>query len=71
MAYVFVAPKIIGGSDSVPAVGGRGAARVAEALEMRGTAVKQIGSDVLLCGTLSSWEYDREPILTDAEAALP
>jgi len=63
MAYVFVAPKVIGGREGIPAVGGKGVSRIAEAHALRGPTVHALGEDVLICGVLSAWEYEREPIM--------
>lgn len=57
-AFVFIAPKILGGRDSVPAVGGVGAMRVAESLALREVQVVTLGGDALLCGALSEWEWE-------------
>lgn len=46
----FYAPKIIGGTDSLPGVGGRGAGRVVEALHLRDLAVERLGDDLLVTG---------------------
>jgi len=59
MAYVFVAPTVIGGRGGIPAVGGTGVSRMAEAHALRGSSVHTLGQDVLMCGALSSWEYER------------
>jgi len=63
MGYVFIAPKIIGGREGIPAVGGTGAARVAEAQTFRDAKVRVLGKDVFISGVLSAWEYERGPIL--------
>ena len=57
-AYIFIAPKIIGGRESVAAVGGHGVSRVAECLELRSPRVDRLGSDVLMTGALSAWDWD-------------
>lgn len=46
----FVAPKIIGGADAPIAVGGKGIARMAEALELDRISVVQHGRDVEVTG---------------------
>lgn len=46
----FVAPKIIGGTDAPIAVGGKGIARMAEALELERISVIQHGRDVEVTG---------------------
>jgi len=47
----FIAPKIIGGMDSYPAVGGRGHRKIEEAIRIRDMTVRRIGEDVLIEGT--------------------
>jgi diaminohydroxyphosphoribosylaminopyrimidine deaminase/5-amino-6-(5-phosphoribosylamino)uracil reductase len=46
----FVAPKIVGGRDAVPAVGGQGATRMDQALQLEELAVKRVGDDLMLTG---------------------
>jgi diaminohydroxyphosphoribosylaminopyrimidine deaminase/5-amino-6-(5-phosphoribosylamino)uracil reductase len=41
----FTAPKIIGGSDARPAVGGTGVGNVAESLQLTSVSVTKVGSD--------------------------
>lgn len=48
----FVAPKIVGGAQAVPAVAGRGAARMDDALVLEDLVVRRIGGDLLLDGRL-------------------
>jgi len=48
----FVAPKIVGGTRAVPAVAGRGAARMDEALVLQDLVVRRIGEDLLFDGRL-------------------
>jgi diaminohydroxyphosphoribosylaminopyrimidine deaminase/5-amino-6-(5-phosphoribosylamino)uracil reductase len=62
MACVFVAPRIIGGKESVPAVGGAGVGHMADALNLQSLEVCRAGRDVLISGTLSPWEYDRQAL---------
>jgi diaminohydroxyphosphoribosylaminopyrimidine deaminase/5-amino-6-(5-phosphoribosylamino)uracil reductase len=57
-AFIFIAPKIIGGAGGLAAVAGRGVARVADALRLRKLHVTPIGADVLVDGALSEWEWD-------------
>jgi diaminohydroxyphosphoribosylaminopyrimidine deaminase/5-amino-6-(5-phosphoribosylamino)uracil reductase len=52
--YLFVAPKIIGGRDAKPVIGGDGIARVADALPLKPAKVRRFGPDLLL-------EYDLFP----------
>jgi len=54
-AFVFMAPKIIGGSASLTPVGGRGATHMGDALQLRDTHVKTIGNDVLMTGACTEW----------------
>ena len=46
----FVSPTIIGGTSSPSPVGGRGAARMSEALRLERTSVEVLGDDVLISG---------------------
>lgn len=59
-----VAPMIIGG-DSAGAVGGRGAARMAEALRLREVSVERLGPDLLVSG------YPKCPRLGESVALRP
>ena len=45
-----VAPKIIGGRDSVPVVGGKGVASLKKAILLENVAVQHVGSDLLITG---------------------
>jgi diaminohydroxyphosphoribosylaminopyrimidine deaminase/5-amino-6-(5-phosphoribosylamino)uracil reductase len=54
----FIAPKLIGGRDAVPAVGGLGSERLSEALELRDVEVIQRGED---------WEVMGYPKIGDGE----
>jgi diaminohydroxyphosphoribosylaminopyrimidine deaminase/5-amino-6-(5-phosphoribosylamino)uracil reductase len=44
----FVAPKIIGGRDAVPAVGGAGVTTMGEAILLRGMTATVVGEDILI-----------------------
>jgi diaminohydroxyphosphoribosylaminopyrimidine deaminase/5-amino-6-(5-phosphoribosylamino)uracil reductase len=46
----FIAPKIIGGKSSFPAVGGRSFRRLEEAYRIHDISVKRIGEDILVEG---------------------
>jgi diaminohydroxyphosphoribosylaminopyrimidine deaminase/5-amino-6-(5-phosphoribosylamino)uracil reductase len=46
----FIAPKIIGGVDSFPAVGGKSYRSLEEAYRLRDIAVRRIGEDILIEG---------------------
>lgn len=48
----FIAPKIIGGSDAPTAVGGQGARKLAEGIELQDVEVTQRGQDVEFTGYL-------------------
>jgi len=56
-AYIFIAPKIIGGEGCVTIGGGRGVERVAMAAELRNPQARKIGPDILLAGQLGAWEW--------------
>jgi diaminohydroxyphosphoribosylaminopyrimidine deaminase/5-amino-6-(5-phosphoribosylamino)uracil reductase len=47
--HAIIAPKIVGG-DAYPAVAGRGAARMADAIALRDVSVQRLGDDVLVIG---------------------
>ncbi len=46
--YYFIAPKIIGGRHAMPAVGGDGVLKVAEALKLNNMTTESIGEDLLV-----------------------
>jgi diaminohydroxyphosphoribosylaminopyrimidine deaminase/5-amino-6-(5-phosphoribosylamino)uracil reductase len=46
----FIAPKIIGGKESVPAVGGKSFRKLEEAYRLADVKIKQIGEDILVEG---------------------
>ena len=47
-----VAPKILGGRDSRPAVGGASPETLAEALELKNVRVERLGKDVMIAGEI-------------------
>ena len=46
--YLFIAPKLIGGRDAKPVIGGVGAAKVADAIALKPARVRRFGPDLLL-----------------------
>ena len=46
----FTAPKIIGGADSIPSIGGNSPARLSNALALKDLQTSRVGDDVLLEG---------------------
>lgn len=46
--YWFIAPKIIGGRDAKPAVGGKGIAKMAQAIDLGNFSFRKIGTDILV-----------------------
>ena len=46
----FVAPKILGGSQALTAVAGKGFAKLSDAVELENFTVRQLGADFLLSG---------------------
>lgn len=59
---MFIAPILIGGRDAVPAVGGAGVERIAEALRLQDVVVKQLDDDTMITGYLripDSWHAPR------------
>jgi diaminohydroxyphosphoribosylaminopyrimidine deaminase / 5-amino-6-(5-phosphoribosylamino)uracil reductase len=57
MAYVFIAPLLVGGSGSIGALGGVGSMRITDGLRLREQQVRQLGSDLLLSGALGEWPW--------------
>lgn len=49
----FIAPKIIGGRESFPAVGGSSFRKLAEAYRVKDLDVKRVGEDVLITGYIA------------------
>ncbi|MDA8077982.1 MAG: bifunctional diaminohydroxyphosphoribosylaminopyrimidine deaminase/5-amino-6-(5-phosphoribosylamino)uracil reductase RibD [Nitrospiraceae bacterium] len=49
----FIAPMIIGGRESIPAVGGKNFLRLAEALRLQDAKLKKVGEDFLIEGYLA------------------
>jgi diaminohydroxyphosphoribosylaminopyrimidine deaminase/5-amino-6-(5-phosphoribosylamino)uracil reductase len=54
----FYAPKILGGRDSRPAVGGLGAATLAESLNLEEIQWRRLGPDLLLTAKVQSSAFD-------------
>ncbi|UCG13955.1 MAG: bifunctional diaminohydroxyphosphoribosylaminopyrimidine deaminase/5-amino-6-(5-phosphoribosylamino)uracil reductase RibD [Deltaproteobacteria bacterium] len=50
--YIFFAPKIIGGSDAVPMVGGTGVPTVAEASNLKQVRLRRLDDDIMVEGYL-------------------
>jgi len=46
--YLFIAPKIIGGKDAKPLIGGKGIEKMSQAIGLNGMKIKHVGSDFLL-----------------------
>jgi diaminohydroxyphosphoribosylaminopyrimidine deaminase/5-amino-6-(5-phosphoribosylamino)uracil reductase len=46
--YLFIAPKIIGGRNAKPVIGGEGIARVTDAIPLKPAKVRRFGPDLLL-----------------------
>ena len=46
----FIAPVIIGGRDAKLAVGGKGAERITDALQLSRVKIERFGDDVMICG---------------------
>lgn len=49
-AIFFIAPKIIGGRQALGSVGGRGAGKITDTIELRDVEVERIGRDILVKG---------------------
>jgi len=52
----FVAPKVLGGKESLTAVGGEGCELMQEALELTEVEYKQLGADILITGLVKEEE---------------
>ncbi|GER94774.1 riboflavin biosynthesis protein RibD [hot springs metagenome] len=50
----FIAPKIIGGKDSIPAIGGKTFRRLEDAFQIYNMNVKKVGQDLMMEGYLKS-----------------
>jgi diaminohydroxyphosphoribosylaminopyrimidine deaminase / 5-amino-6-(5-phosphoribosylamino)uracil reductase len=50
--HFFYAPKILGGKEAYPAVAGKGAARLSEALVAGNLTIRRLGPDILISGYL-------------------
>jgi diaminohydroxyphosphoribosylaminopyrimidine deaminase/5-amino-6-(5-phosphoribosylamino)uracil reductase len=48
----FIAPKILGGKDSIPAVGGKGSHTLKDAYTLKDMTVRRTGEDLLVEGYL-------------------
>ncbi|MCM8823782.1 MAG: bifunctional diaminohydroxyphosphoribosylaminopyrimidine deaminase/5-amino-6-(5-phosphoribosylamino)uracil reductase RibD [Candidatus Omnitrophica bacterium] len=48
--YIFLAPLIIGGKESLPSIGGRGINYLSEATKLKDLEVTKIGEDLLISG---------------------
>ncbi len=51
-ALFFIAPKILGGRDSIPSVGGKMPRRLEDAFKLRDVKVRRLGEDMLVEGYL-------------------
>jgi diaminohydroxyphosphoribosylaminopyrimidine deaminase/5-amino-6-(5-phosphoribosylamino)uracil reductase len=49
----FIAPKIIGGRDSIPAIGGKTFRRLEDAFRLRDMKIKRVGDDLMIEGYLN------------------
>jgi diaminohydroxyphosphoribosylaminopyrimidine deaminase/5-amino-6-(5-phosphoribosylamino)uracil reductase len=47
---LFVAPKLVGGRDAVPMLGGRGVARMADAVQLCDTTYRRLGEEMVITG---------------------
>ncbi len=55
---LFYAPSIMGGMQSVPAFGGRGAASLADMARIKSVSIKKAGKDILLTGYVDLQKKD-------------
>ena len=49
----FIAPKIIGGKESFPSVGGKAFRKLSEAHQLKDITLKRIGEDILIEGYIN------------------
>ncbi len=49
----FISPKIIGGKDSFPVVGGKSFRRLEEAYTLKDVSVRRFGEDILIEGYIN------------------
>ncbi|MFH0939980.1 MAG: bifunctional diaminohydroxyphosphoribosylaminopyrimidine deaminase/5-amino-6-(5-phosphoribosylamino)uracil reductase RibD [Planctomycetota bacterium] len=56
-AFIFVAPKILGGRASLSAVSGMGLGTLADCLELQALEIARLGPDVLLSGQIGDWNW--------------
>ena len=54
--FAFVAPKIIGGKNSLTPVEGGGFEKLADAAELENLTAEKIGIDILICGYVKNFE---------------
>jgi diaminohydroxyphosphoribosylaminopyrimidine deaminase/5-amino-6-(5-phosphoribosylamino)uracil reductase len=66
---VFVSPRIVGGSDAVAAVAGRGVARLADAHRLVDVHVRRLGEDFMVTGRISRARRDRRRRRTPRQGA--
>src|SRR6267378_4121664 len=61
--FLYYAPRILGGSDSIPFAGGRGFQRMADAARIRDISIHRFGDDFAVEGYLRDpWEAPTDPI---------
>jgi diaminohydroxyphosphoribosylaminopyrimidine deaminase/5-amino-6-(5-phosphoribosylamino)uracil reductase len=53
--HVFVAPKVMGGTTSLSALGGAGSASMSEVRNLSNFTSQRCGEDLLLEGALTKW----------------
>ena len=49
---VFIAPMIIGGSDSIPSIGGKSPAQLGKTIKLRNLRINRVGQDILIQGDI-------------------
>lgn len=52
--HFFYAPKILGGDDGIPLIGGQGPEKMKDCIPLRSTSVGRVGEDILVTGYLNS-----------------
>ncbi|MEK7849609.1 MAG: bifunctional diaminohydroxyphosphoribosylaminopyrimidine deaminase/5-amino-6-(5-phosphoribosylamino)uracil reductase RibD [Candidatus Omnitrophota bacterium] len=63
-ALFFIAPSIIGGTNSMPAVGGEGVKKLSSAIRLKNLIIKRMGEDILVEGDIA-YSVERSAIRKD------
>jgi diaminohydroxyphosphoribosylaminopyrimidine deaminase/5-amino-6-(5-phosphoribosylamino)uracil reductase len=69
--YVFIAPKILGGRESVTAVRGQGVDRVSQSQGMEVVQVRQFDQDLMVEGRVGDWPWLQDGKAKPARRSRP